>query len=371
MRIVRIQHTRHRLPLNPPFPPSWDTKPRHSFDLDLVRIETDSGHVGIGAGDSMPGFAGHEDLFIGTDPLNIERHNRIIDNLSFHYGRCWPLDIALWDLAGQILEQPVWRLLGGATGGRISCYASTGVLRDLDNTVAAARHIQNADFPALKLRFHRSDWRDDMAVVEAVRAAVGGDMDILVDCNQAWRMPWDTAEPWLLKDAIACARELEELGVYWMEEPLHRADFTGMAELRQSADIRIAGGEMARECHDARSLVERGCVDVLQTDAVCCGGITGLSRIFRSARDQGRAISPHTWGHGIVVMANAQLAAGVGGCPYIEYPYDPPEWSRERRDFGLVTPIEIDKAGYIQLPDLPGLGLSLDEDTLHETQIKS
>lgn len=369
MHITEIRRTRHRVPLDPPFPPAWDTRPRHHVDIDLVRVITEDGLMGIGAGDPMPGFDGHENLFVGHDPRNLERHNRVIDNLSFHYGRCWPLDIALWDLAGKIAGQPVWRLLGGAMGGTVPCYASTGVLREEADAVTAAKAIGDLGFPALKLRFHRAKWKDDLAVVEAVRTALDDDIEIMVDCNQAWRMPWDTAEPWVLKDAIACARELEALGVYWMEEPLHRGDFAGMRELRQSADIRIAAGEMAREQHDAQQLVTSGCVDVLQTDAAACGGIGGLASVFRHGRAHGRQIAPHTWGHGIVLMANAHLAVGIGGCPYLEFPFDPPEWTPERRDAGLKTSLKIDSRGALALPEAPGLGLELDETILERLRV--
>src|SRR3546814_3757927 len=75
-------------------------------------------------------------------------------------------------------------------------------------------------------------------------------------------MPWDAEAPWSLKDALQVARELEELDVYWMEEPLHRGDYDGMAELRRATDIRIAGGEMTRELHEFRTLVQRGSLDV-------------------------------------------------------------------------------------------------------------
>ena len=101
----------------------------------------------------------------------------------------------------------------------------------------------------------------------------------MVDCNQGWRMPWDAYPPWTLKDALPVARELERLGVYWMEEPLHRADREGMRRLREMVDIRIAGGEMTRELYEFRDLIRDGCLDVLQPDAALVGGITGLRRI--------------------------------------------------------------------------------------------
>ncbi|MBV8974701.1 MAG: hypothetical protein JOY74_06230, partial [Sinobacteraceae bacterium] len=104
-KIAAIAISHHRLPLAPAFNASWDTKPRVHFDATLVRVTTDTGLVGLGSGDRMLGFEGHESLFIGQDPLALERHFRVLSNIDFHYGRCWPLDLALWDLAGKILGQ--------------------------------------------------------------------------------------------------------------------------------------------------------------------------------------------------------------------------------------------------------------------------
>lgn len=369
MKITAIRRSRHRLPLDPAFPPAWDSRPRHYFDVELIRVETDEGLTGFGSGDAMPGFDGHEELFVGHDPRALDRHFRVIENLSFHYGRCWPLDLALWDLAGKIAGQPVWRMLGGASGGRLRCYASTGTLRPPEATAEAVQAIREAGFPAVKLRFHRPHWREDIAVVEAVRASLGDSIEIMVDCNQAWRMPWDTTDPWSYKDALGCARALESLGVFWMEEPLHRADYRGMAKLRYAVDIRIAGAEMARELHDLAELLEHGSLDVLQPDAAVCGGITGLSRVFRAARARGVEIAPHTWGNGIGLLANAQLAAGIGGCPFLEFPYDPPSWTPERRDFVLASPVGLDRNGCLDLGEAPGLGITLDEERLRASEI--
>lgn len=369
MPITDIRRSRHRLPLDPPFHPAWGSESRTTFTLDLVRVVADDGQEGIGAGDAMHGFDGHEDLFLGRDPLDLARHTAIVDNLSFHYGRCWPLEVALWDLAGKQLGQPVWKLLGGAGAGRLTCYASTGTLRDTEAAVDAVAAIRDAGFPAVKLRFQRGDWRADVRVVEAIRARVGDTLDIMVDCNQAWRMPWDVAAPWTFKQALACARALEDLGVYWMEEPLHRGDHGGMARLRAAVDLRIAGGEMTRETHEVTHLTDAGALDVLQQDAVLCGGIGGLARAFAAARDRGLAISPHTWGHGIGLLANAHLAAGVGGCAYLEYPYDPPEWTTARRDFGLAEEIRVADGGGLDLGSRSGLGIRLDEDKLAATAV--
>lgn len=368
MKITRISQSRHRLPLDPPFYPAWDSRPRAQFDVDLVRVETDEGLVGIGSGDAMAGFAGHEELFLGQDPRDLERHFRVIDNLSFHYGRCWPLDVALWDLLGKIAGQPCWRLLGGSAP-RVRVYASSGSVRDARALGELAERYLTEGYGAMKVRFFAADWRADLARIEAIRRSVGAQIVVMVDANQGWRMPWDTADPWTIKDALGLARALEELEVYWLEEPLHRSDLAGMAELRARTGLRVAGGEMARELHDLTALIERRCLDVLQPDAVLIGGLTGLARIGHMAQSQGLIFTPHTWGNGIGLMANAQLVAGVGGCPWLEFPYDPPGWTLDRRDFALTTPLAIDPDGWLTLPEAPGLGLELDEERLAATAL--
>ena len=368
MKITDIEVSHHRLPLDPPFVASWDPRARTHFDVTIVRVLTDAGLVGVGSGDAMPGFTGHEDLFVGHDPLAVARHARIIDNLSFHYGRCWPLEVALWDLAGKAAGLPCWKLLGGRQSS-LPLYASTGALKPVEAMVETALDIQSLGFPGMKIRFHRPTVRDDLAVVEAIRAAVGDDLALMVDANQAWRMPWDAAPPWRLKDALAVARALADLDVYWLEEPLHRADLDGLAALRQAVPIRIAGGEMARELHDLHAMIRAGAVDVLQPDAVLVGGIGGLAEIARAADAAGIGFTPHTWGNGIGLMANAQLCGGIGVSGFLEYPYDPPTWTPERRDFPLTDPIQA-VGGYLTLPDAPGLGIALDEGRLAATRIR-
>ncbi|MBS0366677.1 MAG: mandelate racemase/muconate lactonizing enzyme family protein [Proteobacteria bacterium] len=367
-RIRDISITQHRLPLSPPFRASWDTRPRTHFDATIVRVTTDTGLTGVGSGDLMLGFHGHEHLFTGQDALALERHFRVLSNLDFHYGRCWPLDLALWDLAGRILGAPCWKLLGGLSS-RVRAYASSGTLREPAELAEAAERYLALGFPALKLRFQRGDWRDDIRALEAVRNRVGGRLTLLVDCNQGWRMPWDTQSPWALKDALAVARELERLDVYWMEEPLHRSDHAGMRALRAATSVRIAGGEMTRQLHELRDLITGGCVDVVQPDCALAGGISGGRRIAMLAQDHHVTFTPHTWTNGMGVTANAHLAAGLADSPLLEFPFDPPEWTLERRDFPMQQPLRADAQGWIELGEAPGLGYSLDEERLQATRV--
>ena len=365
--ITRIEITHHQLILEPPFPASWDTRPRTRFPTTIVRVYDDAGNMGVGSGDAMYGFTDYQQYFIGQDALQMERHAAVLSNIEFHAGRCWPLDIALWDLAGKIKQQPVWQMLGGHSN-RIRAYASSGVHRAVPEMVAVAQQAIDLGFPALKVRFGRPQLSDDLEVIRAIRDAVGSRLELMVDCNQGWRMPWDTAAPWDLEAAVTVAQQLEALGVYWIEEPLHRGDYAGYAALRQRVGIKVAGGEMTREPYEFRELLERECLDVFQPDCVCSMGITGLAKLAEAVVGRGKIFTPHTWGNGIGLMANLHLTAGTVGAPFIEWPFDPPEWSLERRDYILTQPITTDSSGWVTLSDAPGLGIELDETMLERTR---
>jgi D-galactarolactone cycloisomerase len=365
MKISAIDITHYLLPLDPPFRPAWDPVPRTQCAATIVRVHTDEGLTGIGSGDLMVGFSGHEHLFIGRDPFEIDRHWQVLDNIDFHYGRCWPLDIALWDLKGKALGQPVFRVLGGRKN-KMLAYASTGELAGPEKRAASAQDLLEQGFRAMKIRFHHHDPREDIKVVEAVRKAVGDRMEIMVDANQGWNMPWDTSPSWDIDRASEVAEVLEDLKVYWIEEPLPHHDFRGMAALRRRVGIRIAGGEMNRRWHDFREMDVLGSLDVYQPDAVLTGGITMVKKIAHLVQKNGVWFSPHTWTNGIGLLANLHLASAVSRCPYLEFPFDPPTWTIQRRDF-MMEPedrLMIDPEGYLHVPEKPGLGFTLDEKAL-------
>jgi L-alanine-DL-glutamate epimerase-like enolase superfamily enzyme len=366
--ITGVEITRHRLHFDPPFQASWDTKPRTFWDAAIVAVHTDLGVTGYGSGDMMLGFERHEALFIGQDALALERHWRILNNISFHWGRCWPLDLALWDLAGKLTGQPCWKLIGGLSD-RVRAYASSGSLRGPDALADAAERYHAQEFAAMKIRFHRGDGRADVRALEAVRKRIGDRLELMVDCNQGWRMSWDAYASWSLKDAVRVARELELLGVYWMEEPLHRGDREGMRALRGMTDLRIAGGEMTRELYEFRDLIAEGCLDVLQPDAALVGGLTGLRRVALMAQERNLVFTPHTWTNGMGVVANAHLAAGLCDAPFLEFPYDPPQWDLDRRDYMMAEPLKADSSGMIVLSDRPGMGYEPNIGALARTRV--
>lgn len=368
MHIARIVQTRHRLSLETALQTAWDAEPRQHLDIDLVWVETDDGRAGVGAGPALPPTPVFEDLFLGRDPMDLQRHNRVIESLSFYHGPCWALDVALWDLAGKINGVPVWQLLGGA-GGQIAAAAAFGDTRPGAELGELARDARAEGFRAVMIRLYDENWRSDVARVKAIRDVVGRDIQILADWGQGAPMPWLADQRRAREDALNLTEALEDYEVYWIDNPLHRGDYKGMQGLRQRKTVKIAAGSTARDLHDLRNLIVRDAVDVIRADATLVGGLTGLFPVLKKARERGAMVSPSSWYHGIAMVANAHLAAAVGGCPYFEYPVDPPSLLPEQRDFLMKEPLLTDREGFLDLGERAGLGLILDNDVLVDTQI--
>jgi L-alanine-DL-glutamate epimerase-like enolase superfamily enzyme len=187
-------------------------------------------------------------------------------------------------------------------------------------------------------------------------------MTIMVDLNQGWRMAGDVSPSLDLVAARRVAARLAELDVLWLEESLAGRDLRGLAALRASAPgIRIAGGEMTRTFVESLAALDADAFDVYQPDVVLAGGMLRCRTIGEVALARNRWFTPHTWTNGIGLLANLHVAAGVGGGPFIEYPYDPPGWTPERRDAFLAEPIRPGTDGVLRVPATPGIGAVLDE----------
>jgi D-galactarolactone cycloisomerase len=360
VRITGIRLRRLRLPLDPPFHAAWDPVPRTRFDVTIVRVETDEGLVGLGSGDSMDGFEPYAELFVGRDPRQIARHVRTLETIGFHAGRYWPLEAAIWDVIGQALGQPVATLFGGSAD-RVPAYASWGEVRPPEARAEAALGLRELGFRAVKIRFVRERLAEGLATVRAVREAVGSSLEVMVDLNQAWRMPGDI-EPAL--DPVSARRvvaELGELGVLWVEEPLPAADLAGYASLRAATGVRIAAGEMIRTLPELLAHLDADSLDVYQPDVVLAVGMSRARLVAELALFRNRWFTPHTWTNGLGLLANLHVAAGVGGGPFLEFPYDPPSWTAARRDFFLAEPVEVGADGCVAVPSCTGLGARLDE----------
>lgn len=368
MKITAVRLDRLRLDLDPPFAAAWDPVPRRHFDATIVRVETDEGITGVGSGDSMHGFDGHEHLFVGQDPLDILRHVRTIETINFHSGRFWPLEVALWDIIGQVTGQPVAALFGNGAQ-RLPAYASSGELKSPAARAESALALKEQGFRALKIRIDRSRLDEGVAAVAATREAVGTSMEIMVDLNQSWRMAGDVEPALDLGSVRRTVARLADLGVYWVEEPLPYQDVEGLKTLRAQTGMRIAGGEMLDSVSEILRYLENDVLDVYQMDVVLAVGMHRARTLGELAQLKHRSFTPHSWTNGIGLLANLHVVAGIGGGPYFEYPHDPPGWTPERRDFLLTEPIRVTPDGYVQVPGRPGIGAELDLHALEAWRV--
>ena len=215
-----------------------------------------------------------------------------------------------------------------------------------------------AGFRAVKIRIRREDTAAGLAAVRAAREAAGDGVEIMVDLNQWWRMPGDISPALDLAAVRRLAAQLRELGVFWLEEPLPQGHLDGMRTLREQTGIRVAGGEMARTPASC-SMRARStwCSPMWCWPSACCGRTVAESALLRH-----HWFTPHTWTNGLGLLANLHVAAGVGGGPFIEFPYDLPGWTPHRRDYFLAQPLAVGADGCPVVPrQQPGLGGDIDE----------
>src|SRR5207253_139844 len=139
------------------------------------------------------------------------------------------------------------------------------------------------------------------------------------------------------------------------------ADVSGYVRLRSETGVRIAAGEMTRTVPELLAYLDADSLDVYQPDVVLAVGMSRARLVAELALLKNRWFTPHTWTNGLGLVANLHVAAGVGGGPFLEFPYDPPGWTVERRDFFLAEPVCPDPDGVVRVPQRPGIGAVLDE----------
>ncbi len=371
MKITKIEmvRTNKPIPLAGEYRPAWtqpDGVPQTSFIQAFHKISTDEGIIGYGP------VRGDVDEYvkrclIGSDPFMIEKFwkSAMLGNDTFFRGSYGGIDIALWDIAGKASGQPVYKILG-AISDKVKVYAATSRLCSPEEHVEQIQYLMSLGFKAIKLRLHRPDFRDDIKVVEAVRKACGDELIITVDCNQNHRST--VYQHWTWQTALTVGRELQDLGVYFFEEPLRRHDYDGLTMLSDELDMYIAGGEHSQSIYDYREHLRYGSYDILQPDPVIGDiGITGLRKLGHAAEFFDRMIIPHVSSLGALALSFAAAAAAVAGlrnCPMVEFPFDPPFLTTESQQFYIRNKFVVDADGYITLPDIPGIGVDIDESAL-------
>lgn len=351
-----------------PLSPAWAPGARwQRYGGTLVRVFTDAGIVGLGS----PGYTVSPRIeswlkpqLLGQDPFALERHAHLFRGA----GDAWGVEIALWDIIGKACGQPVYKLWGGFQD-RVPAYSSCVEVRDPARRAADVLQRQAEGWRAAKLRIHAETLREDMAQVEAVRKAVGEGFTLMVDANQA-QLP-GTQQPligpvWRYERALQTARELHQLGVLWLEEPLGRYQLDNLTRLCDAADILIAGGENNLGLHEYRMLVDRNCYDVLQPEAMVGETMTQIRKACAYAEMHHKLCAPHHGGGGMGFIAHLHLCAALPNCPWVEVFNEPPEMTTDLFQWYLTEPLRLDPAdGCFALTDRPGFGVELDEDKIH------
>lgn len=362
---VEINHVQG-IPYPRPLRYAWAPDPPvTTISWVVTRIHTDEGLTGISAGFGAPSPLVQEYL-IGKDPFATEQHIQVLRYAAsgaLRDRKSWVVEMALWDLIGKACGQPLFKLWGGFKD-KVKAYASVLELGTPDSRAEDAQRFLEEGFRAIKLRLRGDTIQEDVAMVAAVRDAVGDRMEIMVDANQTFTHDWPgggRGPVWSYERALTTARELEQLDVLWLEEPLARYDFEHLARLCDAVSLYIAGGEQNEGLHEFRWMIERNVYDVIQAECLYSEGLSQLRKVAALAEMHHKWFAPHHGRNGVGLAANLHLCAALPNCPYIEYLYDPPCVVPEIRQALLAEPLCIDAEGYLRVPDKPGLGVELNE----------
>jgi galactonate dehydratase len=330
----------------------------------FVEVLTDDGLVGIG--EATEGLwtkpveaAVHElkPLVLGLDPLDIgavwdAMHKGLYLNQNAAMSG---IDMACWDLLGKTLGVPVWRLLGGKARGRIRAYANGWYRGPRDPAFFAERAVAVAAMGYTALKFDpfgdayrfidRGELRRSLALVAAVREAVGDGVDLLIEGHDRFAV----------STAIEVGRALAEFQPFWFETPVMSTEVEATAEVARAVPVRVVAGERFARLTDFARLLETRVVDVIQPEVLACGGVSGLVKVAALAEGYEAFLAPHNAQSPFTTVVNAHIGLAIPNL-LIQEVFDDflVPWSREIMT-GAVRIVD----GYIEAPDGPGFGVEL------------
>src|SRR3984885_13495048 len=370
-----------------PLPPHFCTNPTDLLQLPeasmqtftfhawlVVEVFTNDGLVGLGNAALAPQVTKQvidfylEPLLIGQDPWDIEFLWQHMYRKTMAFGRkgigmvaISAVDIALWDILGKSAKQPVYRLLGGRTKPKIPVYASRLYSTPLDELARESKRYKDEGYTAMKMRFGwgptdgAEGMQKNLALVRTVRETVGDGVDIMADAYMGWNLDY----------AKRMIPLLEKYNLRWLEEAVIPDDIHGYAELKKIGHIPIAGGEHEFTIYGFRELIESHCVDYIQFDTNRVGGITQARKIAALAEAHSIPVIPHAG-----QMHNYHIVMASLNSPMAEYfPIVDVEVGNEL--FWYIFQGEPRaKDGFVDLDaDVPGLGLTIDEEALKKFEV--
>ena len=358
----------------------------------LVQVHTDEGIVGLGEAAAYGGFLESTEAIItgelrrtilGQDPFRVEKLWQMMATRAHQRGRRGMLmmaisgiDIALWDIIGQATRTPLYRLLGGYRD-TLQAYASAGFYaqnKDIHALEEEVGSYAERGFGGIKMKVGRQpeallnplremqmadyatvSFEEDVARVRAVRKAIGPNVKLAIDANNAWT-------PSL---ALAFMREVEDLDIYWLEEPVATDDLDGSAMVAQQLTTPVSGYETETGLAGFRDLITRHAVDIVQPDVIWTGGITECRKIAALAQAYSLPVIPHVFSSAVSTIANMHFIASIPNGSWLEWDQNP----NELRTNLFEEPLTLDEKGYVRLPKRPGLGVRLNQDTVNRYRI--
>ena len=357
--------------------PQIEQRTDSSQDALLVRIETDAGVVGWGEVDGCPAVVkaiieapyshtlvtGLKSLLLGEDPLDTARLWNKMFQSTLYYGRQGAviqamagIDLALWDIKGKALGQPVYKLLGGAFRDRMRVYSSNMFQMTPEATAERARRAVETGHSAVKFGWEPfgKDARTDCRFLEAIRRAIGDKVDLMLDVG----LVWDA------KTTIERAALFRDFDLFWIEEPLHPDDYAGYGKVSGACSQLIAAGEEECTVGGFARLIEQGGIDVVQIDLTRCG-FTQAMKIADLAHRLGRKVCNHNFTTDINTAASLHFLCAIPHALVMEYCVEPGEISRSL----AINPVRI-ADGYAHLPHEPGLGVEPDPRVIEKYLVR-
>jgi L-alanine-DL-glutamate epimerase-like enolase superfamily enzyme len=334
----------------------------------LIEVTSEDGLVGVGSCYTTRALVEGslqllKEHLLGESALEPERVSEKLRQSMFWLGRGGSvehtisgIDIALWDLLGKALNQPVCRLLGGCYRDRIKPYAS--ILFEQPPKLRELLQQQlSRGFKAIKMGwrpFGRVSRQLDELLTKTARETVGPDVELMVDAGGSEQF-WPHNVGW----ARETARMLGDYGVTWFEEALRPDDFDGFAELKANSPTLIATGEVLTRRQSFLPLIDRRAVDIIQPDLTKCGGLSEGRKLGWSAYDHGVLLVTHGWNTAVGVAADLALAAALPVARWVEYQTGVPYIEEI-----VEQPFALDADGMLQIPTGPGLGITLNRDAI-------
>jgi galactonate dehydratase len=345
-------------------------------DLTYVQVHTDEGLVGVGETRmlsrtrALSGYLAEASVnhVVGSDPFDIES---LVQRMKYgDYARAGEIvmsgiacvEMACWDIVGQALGQPVWRLLGGRVRDRVKAYANGWytVERTPEEFHAAAKAVVDRGYRALKvdpfgpgrLELDHAERVRSIALVEAVRDAVGDDTELLVEMHGRFAP----------HEAVRMARLLEPFAPAWIEEPVPPENLAALAKVAERTSLPVATGERIHDRIEYRELFELRAADIIQPDVGHLGGILETRKLAATAETYQVLVAPHNVGGPVLTAANLHIAACTPNFKIQEYFNDFADAAVRQAAPGLPEVVD----GHFSLPDAPGLGVTLDTDYIAE-----